>query len=68
MLQLRRVASAAARPLASHARTIAVGAKFPSVEVDAASWPPTPFNLADRIASKKVIIVGLPGPMRTRDE
>jgi len=40
---------------------IAAGSKFPSVEVDAASWPPTAFNLADRIANKKVIIVGLPG-------
>ena len=64
--QMSRVArSAAVRgpALARHARpmTIAVGSKFPSVEVDAASWPPTPFNLADRIAGKKVIIVGLPG-------
>ena len=41
--------------------TIAVGSKFPSVEVDKASWPPTAFNLADHIANKKVILVGLPG-------
>ena len=61
---LRRVVVGAGRPLAErHARTmaIAVGSKFPSVEVEKASWPPTPFNLADKIAMKKVIIVGLPG-------
>jgi hypothetical protein len=58
---------ASARVVAStrvvHARglAIAAGSKFPSVEVDAASWPPTPFNLADTIADKKVIVVGLPG-------
>jgi len=56
---LTRTGLRVARPLA--ARGIAVGSKFPSVEVDAASWPPTPFNLAERIAGKKVIIVGLPG-------
>ena len=54
-----------ARPLRtltqSRSMAIAVGSKFPSVEVDAASWPPTAFNLADRIADKNVIIVGLPG-------
>lgn len=60
---LARVARvAAARPLHQfRGMAIAAGSKFPSVEVDAAKWPPTPFNLADRIASKKVIIVGLPG-------
>ena len=63
MMSLRRVVGAG-RPLAErHARTMAivVGSKFPSVEVEKASWPPTPFNLADKIAMKKVIIVGLPG-------
>ena len=63
MMSLRRVVDAG-RPLAErHARTmaIAVGSKFPSVEVEKASWPPTPFNLAEQIAMKKVIIVGLPG-------
>ena len=57
-----RVATSNAR-VGLHARgmAIAVGSKFPSVEVDAASWPPTPFNLADKIADKKVIVVGLPG-------
>jgi len=44
-----------------HARTIAVGAKFPDVNVHKASWPPTAFNVAEHISSKKVIIVGLPG-------
>jgi len=43
------------------ARGIAVGDKFPNVEVDAASWPPTALNLNDRIKDKKVILVGLPG-------
>ena len=55
---LRAFAATTARPLAkaAHARgmAIAVGSKFPSVDVDAASWPPTAFNLADRIANKKV--------------
>ena len=53
----------AANPLRAHARamTIAVGSKFPSVEVDKASWPPEAFNIADHIANKKVIVVGLPG-------
>ena len=63
-MMLRRCV-AAARPIgaAAHARgmAIAVGSKFPSVEVDAAKWPPTPFNIADKIANKKVIVVGLPG-------
>ena len=63
---LARVASRAAanlRTAVPHARamTIAAGSKFPSVEVDKASWPPEAFNLADHIADKKVIIVGLPG-------
>lgn len=61
---LRRVAQGVVRPLArSHTRglAVAVGDKFPSVEVDHASWPPTAFNLAEKIADKKVILVGLPG-------
>ena len=40
---------------------VTAGDKFPSIEVDKASWPPTAFNLADKIAGKKVIICGLPG-------
>jgi len=43
------------------ARSISVGDKFPSVDVHEAKWPPTPFNIADKIADKKVIVVGLPG-------
>ena len=43
------------------AMTIAAGSKFPSVDVDKAAWPPEAFNLADHIANKKVILVGLPG-------
>ena len=64
---LRRVAtplrSHAATAIAKHGRgmAIAAGSKFPSVEVDAAKWPPTAFNIAERIADKKVIVVGLPG-------
>ena len=53
--------SLARRSLAHRALAIKAGAAFPNVEVDAASWPPTAFNLHDRIKDKKVIIVGLPG-------
>jgi len=63
-MMLRRIVHGVARPLAQqHARSmaIAVGSKFPSVEVDDAKWPPAPYNLADKIADKKVIVVGLPG-------
>ena len=45
--------SRAATALRPHARGIAVGDPFPSIEVDAASWPPTPLNLADRIKAKR---------------
>ena len=55
-LPLAKLSSAPCRGMA-----IAAGSKFPSVEVDLASWPPTAFNLAERIADKKVIVVGLPG-------
>ena len=55
------VGSRLAPALAQQTRNISVGDKFPSVEVDKASWPPTAFNIADRIAGKKVIICGLPG-------
>ena len=65
MMLARRLGASAARPLAqaAHARgmAIAAGDKFPSIDVHAASWPPTPFNIADKIAGKKVIVVGLPG-------
>ncbi len=56
-----RLATPLARQTVLGARAISTGDKFPSVEVDKASWPPTAFNLADRIAGKKVIICGLPG-------
>ncbi|EOD36844.1 peroxiredoxin-like protein [Emiliania huxleyi CCMP1516] len=46
--------SRSAQMLRTHARGIAVGDKFPNVEVDAASWPPTALNLNDRIKDKKV--------------
>ena len=58
---LRRVAAPLAKAAHTRGLAIKVGSKFPSVEVDAAKWPPTAFNLADRIADKKVIVVGLPG-------
>ena len=58
---LRRVAPLASKLAHTHTRAIAVGAKFPSVDVHLASWPPTYFNIADKIKDKKVIIVGLPG-------
>jgi hypothetical protein len=60
---LRRAAQLAIRPaIAGQARgLITVGSKFPSVNVHKASWPPTDFNVADHIAGKKVVVVGLPG-------
>ena len=61
---LARAAASVARRhggLQVRSMAIAAGSKFPSVEVDKASWPPTAFNLADHIADKKVIIVVLPG-------
>lgn len=63
-MMLSRLATRAARPAATiqqRTMALAAGSKFPSVEVDKASWPPTAFNLADHIANKKVIVVGLPG-------
>jgi len=39
---------------------IAVGEKFPSVEIDY-MFPPTKVNMAERLAGKKTIVVGLPG-------
>lgn len=39
----------------------AAGSKVPDVELDYASWPPTPFSVAERLAGKKTIVVGLPG-------
>lgn len=37
-----------------------VNTKVPSVELDF-GFPPTKINLAERVAGKKVVIVGLPG-------
>ena len=37
-----------------------LGTKVPSVELDY-SFPPTKVNLAERVAGKKVVLVGLPG-------
>lgn len=61
-LAARRLAGVAPSQ-ASHTRgfAIAAGSKLPSVELDLAAWPPTPFNIAERAAGKKVVIVGLPG-------
>ena len=57
----RALSRVGGRALQCRSMTIAVGSKFPSVEVDKASWPPTAFNIADYIAEKNVIVVGLPG-------
>ena len=63
LARLARSTAAAplARPMLCRGMAIAAGSKFPSVEVDHASWPPTAFDLADHVKDKKVIIVGLPG-------
>ena len=37
-----------------------VGTKAPSVDLDR-GFPPSKVNLAERVAGKKVILVGLPG-------
>ena len=37
-----------------------VGTKAPSVDLDL-GFPPSKVNLAERVAGKKVILVGLPG-------
>jgi peroxiredoxin len=38
----------------------AVGDKFPAVHMDF-GFPPAKVNLAERLAGKKTIVVGLPG-------
>lgn len=45
-----------------HARAFAikVGDKFPAVEVDL-GFPPKKVNMGERLAGKKMIVVGLPG-------
>jgi 2-Cys peroxiredoxin 5 len=40
--------------------SVLVGTKVPSLELDF-GFPPSKVNLAERVAGKKVIIVGLPG-------
>ncbi|KAG8471301.1 hypothetical protein KFE25_009722 [Diacronema lutheri] len=44
----------------SAARFIAVGDKFPAIEIDQ-GFPPTKVDMAKRLASKKAIVIGLPG-------
>jgi len=46
--------------LAACASAINVGDKIPSISLDY-GFPPEKINLADRVAGKKVVIVGLPG-------
>jgi 2-Cys peroxiredoxin 5 len=41
-------------------RLVAVGEKFPTVQLDY-GFPPEKVDMAKRLASKKTIIVGLPG-------
>ena len=53
---MRRLPRVHARGLA-----IAVGSRVPSIDVHQAAWPPTTFNIAERCAGKKTIIVGMPG-------
>jgi len=55
----RRLAQRVARP--QFARGFAaVGDKFPNVDVDF-GFPPSKVNMAERLAGKKTIVVGLPG-------
>ena len=55
MVSARPSAAAAA----SHADWL-VGSKAPAIEIDY-GFPPTKIDLAERVANKKVILVGLPG-------
>ena len=57
---LSRATLRALRPVATRRAFAAVGDKIPSVEVDF-GFPPEKVNLAERVAGKKTIIVGLPG-------
>lgn len=45
------------RKIATYA---AVGDKFPAVEIDF-GFPPTKVDMAERLANKKTIVVGMPG-------
>jgi len=54
MPQLRSLAKPSSRGFA------AVGDKFPAVQVDF-GFPPAKVNMAERLAGKKTIVVGLPG-------
>lgn len=40
---------------------IAVGDEIPSINLDYPGFPPRPFDIAERCAGKKVVLVGLPG-------
>ena len=42
------------------AGSLLVGTSVPSVELDF-GFPPSKVNLAERVAGKKVVLVGLPG-------
>ena len=42
-------------------KPLKVGETVPSVELDFGFGPPSKINLAERVAGKKVILVGLPG-------
>jgi 2-Cys peroxiredoxin 5 len=42
------------------ASAISTGTKVPSLELDY-GFPPAKVNLAERLAGKKVVLVGLPG-------
>ena len=44
----------------SRSMAVSVGDKFPAVSVDF-GFPPEPVDMAERLAGKKTIIVGLPG-------
>ena len=46
--------------LAAGAAGFNVGNKVPSIDLDL-GFPPEKINLANRVAGKKVIVVGLPG-------
>mmetsp|Transcript_55359 Transcript_55359/g.132227 ORF Transcript_55359/g.132227 Transcript_55359/m.132227 type:complete len:186 (+) Transcript_55359:55-612(+) len=63
MFAPRLVASRVARASASTAGVrgfAAAGDKFPAIELDF-GFPPTKVNMAERLAGKKAVVVGVPG-------
>jgi len=55
----RRLITVCRTPAVGH-RFISVGDSVPAVAMDS-GFPPTQVNMAERLAGKKTIVVGLPG-------